>query len=97
MEVSQRRRGVQEEEEEEEEEEEFAHLMHHLAEEIYPDAEKICLVYATTFFHPLTSGFLRDLLSGDRSALSPQDRVLLHTPVHGLWLNMAEIEISVLW
>jgi hypothetical protein len=55
VEVSERRRGL-----------EFAQLMHHLAEEIYPDAEKIRLIE------------------------------FCYTPVHGSWLNMAEIEISVL-
>lgn len=57
VEVSERHRGL-----------EFAQLMHHLAEEIYPDAEKIRLGYATTF-----------LLTHRRPSTKPSQRRLLTT------------------
>lgn len=72
----------------------WAHLMQELVDVHYPEAEKIRLVndnlnthvpsalYET--FHPTEARRILDKLE------------LHYTPKHGSWLNMAEIELSVL-
>lgn len=70
----------------------FAHYMHALVDEIYPAAEKICLVMDNLNTHHKASLY---------EAFPPQeakriaDKLEIHyTPKHGSWLNMAEIELS---
>jgi hypothetical protein len=59
----------------------------HLAEDLYPHAEKIRLVVDNLL-----------LLRGLRCRARELSRRIefRYTPVHGSWLNMAEIEISLL-
>jgi hypothetical protein len=83
VEVSERRRGV-----------EFAHLMHHLAEEIYPDAEKIRLVCDNLSTHSPAAFY--EAFSAEIAHRLARKIEFFYTPVHGSWLNMAEIEVSVL-
>ena len=85
VEVSERRRGL-----------EFAHLMHHLAEEIYPDAEKIRLVCDNLSTHSPVA-FYEAFSPEIAHHLAARKIEFCYTPVHGSWLNnMVEIEISVL-
>jgi DDE superfamily endonuclease len=73
---------------------EFAHRMRRLAEEVYPQAQKIRVVLdnlsthtAAAFYESFSAEVARDLAR----------RIEFHyTPVHGSWLNMVEVEISVL-
>jgi DDE superfamily endonuclease len=73
---------------------EFAHRMRRLAEEVYPQAQKIRVVLdnlsthtAAAFYEIFSAEVARDLAR----------RIEFHyTPVHGSWLNMVEVEISVL-
>jgi hypothetical protein len=83
VEVSERRRGL-----------EFAHLMHHLAEKIYPDAEKIRLVCDNLSTHSPAAFY--ETFTPEIAHRLARKIEFCYTPVHGSWLNMAEIEISVL-
>jgi hypothetical protein len=83
VEVSERRRGK-----------EFAKLMHHLAEEVYPDAEKIRLVCDNLSTHSPAAFY--EAFPAEKARSLATKIEFVHTPVHGSWLNMVEIEISVL-
>jgi hypothetical protein len=83
VEVRERRRGR-----------EFAEFVRHLAEELYPRAEKIRLVVDNLNIHTKAS-FYEDFDAQRARELSRRVE-FCYTPVHGSWLNMAEIEISVL-
>lgn len=72
----------------------FAFAMRYLVDVIYPDAERIDVVMDnlnTHHYHSLVEFF------GKQEA----DRIMAHlqfhyTPEHASWLNMAEIELSIL-
>jgi len=72
----------------------FAYLMRYLVEVMYPEAEYINLVMDnlnTHHYHSLVEAF------GKREADRIMSRLRFHfTPTHGSWLNMAEVELSVL-
>ena len=83
LEVTERRRAV-----------DFAHAMRRLADEHYPQAEKVRVVLDNLNTHTPASLY---------KAFEPEEaRRLLrrlefrHTPTHASWLNMVEIELSVL-
>jgi hypothetical protein len=72
----------------------FAHAMRRLAEEHYPEAEKVRVVLDNLNTHTPASLY---------KAFEPEEarRILRrlefhHTPTHASWLNMVEIELSVL-
>lgn len=72
----------------------YAYAIRFLCEEMFPEAEKIILVQDNLNTHDVASLY---------KAFPPQEarqfaqRLEFHfTPKHGSWLNMAEIEISVL-
>ena len=72
----------------------WAWAMRELVDECFPDAEKITVVMDNLNTHSPSSLY---------EAFAPEeakrilDRLELHyTPKHGSWLNMAEIELSVL-
>jgi hypothetical protein len=73
---------------------EFAEFVSHLAEEIYPKAEKIRLVVDNLNIH--TPASLYEIFDAERAHRLSRRIEFCYTPVHGSWLNMAEIEISVL-
>ncbi len=83
VEVRERRRGR-----------EFAEFVGHLAEEIYPEAEKIRLVVDNLNIHTPASFY--EVFDAKRARRLSRRIEFCYTPVHGSWLNMAEIEISVL-
>lgn len=71
----------------------YAHQLHWLAEVAYPHARKIRLVQDNLNTHRLASLYLAFPPDEARRLC---DRFELHyTPVHGSWLNMAEIEIGI--
>ena len=82
VEVRERRRGR-----------EFAEFVGHLAEEIYPEAEKIRLVVDNLNIHSAASFY--EVFDAQRARRLTRRVEFRYTPVHGSWLNMAEIEISV--
>lgn len=72
----------------------FAQLLRLLAEDIHPQAQKIVLVMDNLNTHKLAS-----LYQAFPPALARRlaERFEIHyTPKHGSWLNVAEIELSVL-
>jgi hypothetical protein len=83
VEVRERRRGR-----------EFAEFVSHLAEDLYPEAEKIRLVVDNLNIHSAAS--LYEIFDAERARRLSRRIEFCYTPVHGSWLNMAEIEISVL-
>jgi len=83
VEVTQRRTAV-----------DFAKLLKVIADELYAEAEKVVLVMDNLNTHKLASLY---------QAFEPHEARRLwerfevhYTPKHGSWLNMAEIELSVL-
>ena len=72
----------------------WAHEIRELLEEDYPDAEKVVLVCDNLNTHKTAS--LYEAFSPS-VALQLSKRLEIHyTPKHGSWLNIAEIELSVL-
>ncbi len=72
----------------------FAYVLQHTANDLYPDAEKIVLVTDNLNTHTPASLY---------KAFPPEEAYRLsqrfewhYTPKHGSWLDMAEIELSVL-
>ncbi len=82
--ITERRRGV-----------EFARLMEHLVDDLYPEAEKIRVVLDNLSTH--TGAAFYEAFPAQRArSLATTKIEFIYTPVHGSWLNMAEIELSVL-
>lgn len=72
----------------------WAHAMKTLADEIYPQAEKIVIVMDNLNTHSPVSFYQT---FEPEEALRLSNRFEFHyTPKHGSWLNMAEIELGVL-
>lgn len=72
----------------------WAHFIKEMLEERYPDAEKVVLVMDNLNTHDTASLYTA---FPPEEARSLADRLEIHyTPKHGSWLNIAEIELSVL-
>jgi transposase len=72
----------------------FARVIAHLVDVLHPEAEKIVLVLDNLNTHTPASLY-RAFDPAEAKRLA--DRLEVHyTPKHGSWLNMAEIELSVL-
>ena len=72
----------------------FAEVVRWLVEEVHPEAEKIVLVMDNLNTHKLAS--LYEAFPPERARRIADRLEIHHTPKHGSWLNMAEIELSVL-
>ena len=72
----------------------FAHQMRWLAEEAYPEAERVRVVLDNLNTHGKAS--LYEAFPPDEARRIARRLEFHHTPKHGSWLNMAEIEFSVL-
>jgi len=72
----------------------FAEVIKELCDDLYADAERIVLVMDNLNTHSIASLYSRfDPAEARRLA----EKLEIHfTPKHGSWLNMAEIELSVL-
>jgi hypothetical protein len=73
---------------------EFAHWMRRLAEEHYPQAEKIRVVLDNLSTH--SGAAFYENFSAEVARKLARRIEFVYTPVHGSWLNMVEVEISVL-
>ena len=72
----------------------WAHFIKEMLEERYVDAEKVVLVMDNLNTHTTASLYLA---FPPEKARSLANRLEIHyTPKHGSWLNIAEIELSVL-
>jgi hypothetical protein len=73
---------------------EWAEVMRIVADELYPEAEKIVVVLDNLNTHVLAAFYLTFVPCEARRLI---ERFEFHyTPKHGSWLNMAEIELSAL-
>jgi hypothetical protein len=72
----------------------FAQVIRDLVDVHYPQAEKIVLVMDNLNTHKLAS--LYQAFPPDEARRLIERLEIHHTPKHGSWLNMAEIELSVL-
>ena len=72
----------------------FAEVVRWLVEEVYEEAEKVVLVMDNLNTHKLAS--LYEAFPPEQARRIAEKLEIHHTPKHGSWLNMAEIELSVL-
>ena len=72
----------------------WAHQVQHLLEVDYPDAEKVVLVMDNLNTHNIAS--LYEAFDPQTAWALAQRLEIHHTPKHGSWLNIAEIELSAL-
>ncbi len=74
--------------------EDFAHFIKYLVDEVYPEAEKLVLVMDNLNTH--TPGSFYTVFTPEEAMRLWKKLEIHYTPLHGSWLNMAEIELSVL-
>ncbi len=72
----------------------WAHEVDHLLTCDYPDAEKVVLVMDNLNTHNI--GSLYEAFDPAKAFTLAQRLEIHHTPKHGSWLNIAEIELSAL-
>lgn len=72
----------------------FAHFLRYVVDEMYPEAEQIVVVMDNLNTH--TPGSLYEVFAPEEAMRIWKKLEIHYTPVHGSWLNMAEIELSVL-
>lgn len=72
----------------------WAHQIEELVEERYPEAERIVLVMDNLNTHSPAS--LYEAFDPEEAKRLAEKLEIHYTPKHGSWLNMAEIELSVL-
>jgi hypothetical protein len=72
----------------------FAEVLRWLVEEVYAEAEKVVLVCDNLNTH--TPACLYEAFDPERARRIAERLEWHHTPKHGSWLDMAEIELSVL-
>jgi hypothetical protein len=73
---------------------EFALVMKKLAEAVYPEAERIRLVVDNLNTHSPAAFY--ELFPAEQARRLSKKIEFVYTPRHGSWLNMVEIELSVL-
>ena len=72
----------------------YAEVIRYLIDECFPEADKIVLVEDNLSTHHASS--LYQAFEPAEARRLANKLEVHHTPVHGSWLNMAEIELSVL-
>jgi hypothetical protein len=72
----------------------WAHQVHRLLTHDYPDAETVVLVMDNLNTHGI--GSLYQAFAPSKAFALAQRLEIHHTPRHGSWLNIAEIELSAL-
>ena len=72
----------------------YAYAMRYLVDELYPDAEKIVLVQDNLNTH--TPAALYETFEPAEARRILERLELHYTPKHGSWLNIVEIELSIL-
>jgi hypothetical protein len=73
---------------------EWADVVAHIVEEMYPEAEDITLIQDNLSAHKKSA--LYELFPPERARAILEKLHFVFTPKHGSWLNVAEIELSVL-
>lgn len=72
---------------------EFAEAVRVLCDELYPEAEKIRLVCDQLNTHGAASFY--EAFAPSEARRLAQKVEFVHTPVHGSWLNVVEVELSI--
>ena len=72
----------------------FAEVLRWLVEDVHADAEKVVVVMDNLNTH--TPASLYEAFPPEQARRIAEKLEIHHTPKHGSWLNMAEIELSVL-
>jgi hypothetical protein len=72
----------------------FADVLRWLVEDVHPDADKVVLVMDNLNTHKLAS--LYEAFPPEQARRIAERLEIRHTPKHGNWLNVAEIELSIL-
>src|SRR4051794_16014912 len=72
----------------------FAEVVRWLVEDVHADAEKVVLVLDNLNTHKVAS--LYEAFPPEQARRIAEKLEIHHTPKHGSWLNVAEIELSVL-
>jgi hypothetical protein len=72
----------------------FAEVVRWLVEEVHEEAEEVALVMDNLNTHKLAS--LDEAFPPEQARRIAEKLEIPYTPKHGSWLNMAEIELSVL-
>jgi hypothetical protein len=72
----------------------WASVVAHIAEQLYPEATRITLVQDNLSAHRKAA--LYEIFEAERARDIVKRIEFVHTPKHGSWLNIAEIERSVL-
>lgn len=72
----------------------YAKKLAYIAEQMYPDAQRITLVEDNFSAHKLAA--LYELFDASRARSIIKRIEIVRTPKHGSWLNIAESELSVL-
>jgi hypothetical protein len=73
---------------------EFADIMRYLADDLYPEVERIRLVVDNLNTHSPAAFY--ELFPAEQARRLSKKIEFIYTPTHGSWLNMVEIELSVL-
>jgi transposase len=73
---------------------EFADMMRYLLDDLYPEVERIRLVVDNLNTHS-PAAFYESFTAQEARRMSKRIE-FVYTPKHGSWLNMVEIELSVL-
>lgn len=73
---------------------EWAEVVAHVVEEMYPSAQKITLIQDNLSAHKRSARY--ELFPPERARAILDKVEFVFTPKHGSWLNIAEIELSVL-
>lgn len=73
---------------------EFAHCMKTLVDDFFPEAKRIHVVMDNLNTHKLAS--LYEAFPAEEAHRIARQLQFHYTPKHGSWLNMAEIELSIL-
>lgn len=71
-----------------------AYFLRYVVDEMYPEAEQVVVVMDNLTTH--TPGCLYEVFPAKEAMRIWKKLEIHHTPLHGSWLNMAEIELSVL-
>jgi hypothetical protein len=72
----------------------FAEVLRYLAEDLYPEADRLVLVTDNLNTH--TTGCLYEAFEPDRARAIAERLEWHYTPKHGSWLNVAEVELAAL-
>ena len=72
----------------------WAEVVRFVAEEMYPEADKITIVEDNLAAHKPSA--LYEIMTAEKARQILRRLEFVHTPKHGSWLNVAEIEIGLL-